>query len=122
MIGRALAGFLCCLPLIGLSSCRPTSAPQGAPLRAGPYPECRDIIQYVRSKTGDPEARVLHWGPRQQQNEEGGPPENASVSIEAQYQATIGNVSNGHWRQTFRVTGRRVEEETPCLADEEKPR
>jgi hypothetical protein len=95
--------------------CQPVSTPQGGALSAGPYPESRAIIEWIRIQTDDPEAYVERWGPRQEQKETS--QQHNSVVIEIHYQATIGNVLDGHWKQSVRVMGKQIREETPRSAE-----
>jgi hypothetical protein len=100
------------LLLLCLSGCPKPTEP-GGPLNAGPYPECRAIVGWLRAKYDDPEANVTRWGPRTEESEGGG-----SVLIEVHYQATIGKVPDGHWTQTLRVIGRNnIMEETQPVAE-----
>jgi hypothetical protein len=118
MRDRALSnGLLCGLVAVCLSGCQQAKDPQGGPLNAGPYPECRSLVEWIRIKTNDPEAHVTRWGSRQEQHEEGVAKENTPVVIEVHYTASIGKVENGQWSQTFRVTGRRIQEDTPPSAE-----
>lgn len=118
MRGQVLSlGVLGCFLCVGIGGCQPSAAPQGGPLTAGPYPESRSIIEWIRIQTDDPEACVLIWGPRHEQKIEGASKENTPISIEINYQATIGNVNDGHWKQTLRVTGRHIQEESPRVKE-----
>jgi hypothetical protein len=74
-----------------------------------PYAECRWIIQWIRIHTGDSEAHVVQWGPREVIKSDTGEVE--AVIIKARYQADIKHVS-GVWSQKFRVENKRVSEET----------
>lgn len=109
-------GTICLFTCIALGipvGCQPSSAPQGGALSAGPYPESRAIIEWIRIQTDDPEAHVERWGPREEQKQAEPSKQNNSVVIEVHYQATIGNVLDGHWKQSVRVTGKQIQEETP---------
>ncbi len=100
-----------------LGGCRQSARRQSGPLNAGPYPECRSIVEWVRVKHDDPDATVLRWGPREEQSEEGASEGSAPVLIEVHYQATIGKIDGGHWKQTLRVIGRHITEDTPPVAE-----
>ncbi|HZV08031.1 MAG TPA: hypothetical protein VE999_23305 [Gemmataceae bacterium] len=113
MTSRALSTMLGIgLLFFCLSGCQKSTEPEGGPLNAGPYPECRSIVAWIRAKHQDPEANVTRWGPRTQESD-GGP-----VLIEVHYQATIGKVEDGHWAQTLRVIDRNnIMEETQPVAE-----
>lgn len=106
-----------CIALVIPAGCQPSSAPQGGALSAGPYPESRAVIEWIRIQTDDPEAYVERWGPREEQKQKETFKQNNSVLIEIYYQATIGNVLDGHWKQSVRVTGKNIREETPRSAE-----
>jgi hypothetical protein len=110
-------GFLCCSLFSFSNGCQPKPQPQAAPLTAGPYSECRSVIEWIRIKNNDPDATILRWGPREEQIIDGAPREFTSVLIEVHYQATIGKVGGGRWKQTIRVEGRHIQEDTPPLAE-----
>lgn len=105
------------LLILCLNGCQKATEPVGGPLSAGPYPECRSIVEWIRVTTHDPEAAVTRWGPRTQEKQEGSAKENSSVLIEVHYQATIGKSDDRHWSQTLRVIGRNIMEETQPVAE-----
>lgn len=109
--------FFCCMPSVLVGGCHPSSVPPGGSLSAGPYPESRSIIEWIRIQTDDPEANVLRWGLREEKKKAGGSKQEVSIVIEVHYQATIGNVNEGHWKQTICVTGRQIQEETPRVPE-----
>ena len=114
MSGRALSMGLLCCALVG---CQQAATVSEGPRNAGPYPECRTIVEWIRVKTHDPDAHVTRWGSRREEKEEGVSKENTHVVIEVYYTASIDNVQNGHWSQTLRLTGRRIQEDSPPLAE-----
>ncbi len=109
--------FICCVLAVFNVGCQRSSMPQGGALSAGPYPESRAIIEWIRIQTDDPEAHVERWGPREQKKHEGASKQVSFIVVEIHYQATIGNVLDGHWKQSVRVTGKQIQEETPRSAE-----
>jgi hypothetical protein len=115
---RVLVAALSMLALSAcIGGCRPGETPKGGPLNAGPYPECRSIVEWIRVKNADPEATVLKWGPRQEGAEEASTGKPTPVLIDVHYKATIGKVVDGRWSQTLRVTGQQISEETDRTAE-----
>jgi hypothetical protein len=100
-----------------LCGCQGAAEPKGGPLSAGPYPESRSVIEWIRIHTDDPEARVTQWGKRTEEKQEGGGKDKASVVIEVHYQSSIGGRKEGRWKQTLRVIGPTVREETQPVAE-----
>jgi hypothetical protein len=102
---------------LSLSGCQKATEPKGGPLNAGPYPECRSITEWLRLHTHDPELTVASWGPRTEEPLTKPSEASTAVLIEVHYQTTIGKKRNGNWKQTLRVIGRNIMEETEPVAE-----
>jgi hypothetical protein len=114
MAGRAWSVVFFFYLLSVCGGCKQASEPQAGPLSAGPYPESRAVTEWIRVNTGDPEAHIDRWVSRVEEKLDGASMDSASVLIEIRYRATRGKIVDGHWKQTLRVVGKHIVEDTPA--------
>jgi hypothetical protein len=101
----------------GVIGCEKPAATEGGPLRAGPYPESRNIIEWLRIKNHDPDITVVKWVERREVPRGSSSDEEGHVNIVIHYRTTRDNV-NGVWTQTLRVQDKRITAEADPVAVE----
>jgi hypothetical protein len=115
----AVTGFLVVL-LAFSSGCRKTADP--GVMSAGPYPQSREIVSWLRVTTGDHGAMVVHWGPREELAGEAADGQAVPVLIAIRYRTGSPGTADAVWSQKVRVANRRVTADAPAVkADASAP-